>query len=136
MEIINYVVPQLLLICLALLRRVELHLKNVCLSCAGFYQRIFYRSAIIQNNRRYLTDNMQQPDFLINHLISTNCLPYKQAMSIAERRRNTDKNWELLDVIGSLPLEKYFLFLECLRFKGQHNIADVIDKGGGNSHFE
>ena len=57
-------------------------------------------------------------------------------MSIAERRRNTDKNWELLDVIGSLPLEKYFLFLECLRFTEQHNVADVIDQGGGNSHFE
>lgn len=79
---------------------------------------------------------MQQPDLLINYLISANCLQHRQATSIAERKRNTDKNWELLDVIKSLPLEKYFLFLECLRLKEQHNIADVIDKGGGNSHFE
>lgn len=79
---------------------------------------------------------MQRQDVLINHLISANCINRTQAMSIARKRHNTDKNRELLDVIRSLPLGKHIVFPDYLYLTEQHKIEDVIQKGGGNSYFE
>lgn len=79
---------------------------------------------------------MQQQDVLINNLTSANCLERTKAMFIARKQHNADKSRELLDVIRSLPLEKHIVFMDYLHLTEQHNVANVIEKGGGNSYFE
>lgn len=109
---------------------------NLYLFLAGFNQEIRKRSTIIRNNLCYLTENMQPSDALIKHLLSAKCLKNAQAMSITKKRYSSDKNMELLHVVRSLPLENHLVFLDYLHFTDQRNVADVIEKGGGNRYFK
>src|SRR6218665_3416112 len=89
------------------------------------------RSAVIENNRNYLLENIQPNDELLASLLSFNCITEAQRHFIQKERPIRDKNAELLFVGHSFDPTNYSNFVRCLRRNNQTTVARILENGGG-----
>ena len=97
----------------------------------GFYWKTKKRSAHIRNNRKYILENINSSEELINSLLSLNCITEKQSQFIQRQRSNRVKNAELLRIVRSFDNNKSSNFIKCLQRTNQKTMAKILENGGG-----
>ena len=109
----------------------SLIIRKVLLVSSVIYDRTKKRSAIIRNNRSYLSETVQPSDEFINSLFYFKCITEEQRHNIQRQHLQLDKNAELLHIVGSFDDSKFSTFVKCLRQTNQTAVARIVRNGGG-----
>jgi len=78
----------------------------------------------------YFTEHIK-PKLLINKLHALGIIRDERMRHLRSMSYESEKNYEVLNIIRAASTDKYADFVRCLRETDQNMVADVAEKGGG-----
>lgn len=96
---------------------------------SAYFNGIMKRATVVSNNRYYLSLQIT-PRGLIDKLHHAECLTDDDTRFIKCQTYDHDKIDEMLSVVRDLSIEKYAVYVDCLRQTNQHLYADIAETGG------
>lgn len=96
---------------------------------SAYFNGIMKRATVVSNNRYYLSLHVT-PKGLIDKLHHAECITDDDTRFIKCQTYDHDKIDETLSVIRDLNIEKYAVYVDCLRQTNQHLHADISEMGG------
>lgn len=96
---------------------------------SGYFNRKLRRATVISNNRYYLSWRITPKKF-IDFMRHAGCITDDDTRFIKCQTYDHDKIDETLCVVRDLSIEKYAVYIDCLRRTEQHLYADISELGG------